>query len=112
MQATIGLLFDTEALPLSVAIATDAPDESVSGLYLTMHLPKSANPEKLTIQPKAAALSSIVVLYDQADRTCLIEALATAGASTYPLTLTLTQSGTTATEQGVTGTTVAVSTTW
>ena len=85
------LTFDTDQTPLAISILTEAPATSLSGLYLTAHLPKAANPAKaqLKIAPgtrgDAAIPTQLTVLYTEDTHLVTLDVLATSGASPFPV---------------------------
>ncbi len=87
MNHSATISFDTAQTKLGVSLASPGIAPSISGEYLKVHLPKGANPAKTVIACAPSDVPVEIELYfDQPDRRCLVEALLTAGASTYDVT--------------------------
>jgi hypothetical protein len=108
------LTFDTEQTPLELRAAGEVPDRSLSGLYLTVHLPGAANRAKLALAlTRTAVPLKVTVLFDQPEGRAGAELLATAGASRYPVELAARMgSGQQVRAEGVTGETLAAVSGW
>ena len=106
--------FGVEPIALAVIVEGEAPQGSLSGLYFTFHLPRSADPSKVAVKVEAGEVpAEYTVLYDGTDRAAHIEVLATAGASVYAVEASAQVNGRFAgTVIGQTGTTCGLSVTW
>lgn len=108
------ITFGAEATRLAVRVEGEAPQGSLSGLYFTLHLPKSADPSKVGLKLEPGEVpAETTVIYDGTDRAAHVEVLATAGASVYPVEATAAVNDSFAgTVIGQTGTTLGLSVTW
>lgn len=83
LSVTIG--YDTAVFESEVVATVEAEETSVSGAYFTFHLPKSANPAKLTLSFKGPAPIKVTILYDTDEAIhARVDMLVTSGATAYP----------------------------
>lgn len=108
------ITFGAEATKLAVTLEGEAPPGSLSGLYVTLHLPRAADPSKATLKVEAGEVpAEFTILYDGTDRAAHVEVLATAGASVYPVEATVAVNNLFAgTAIGQSGTVFGLSATW
>lgn len=95
---------------ITATIHHDIQAPSLSGVYATLHVPKSENPSKagVIVTPSTAAVH-IELIYDRADQTTVLEIDLSSGANAQPYTTTVDVGGTTQVVDGTTGTRSSIS---
>lgn len=107
---SVRITYGDQPHTLEIAATTTAPQTSVSGRYLSVHLPRSESPAKTVIATDDQPMH-ITILHDLDEGGASVECLITAGNSAYAVAVTATLDGRFAIAHGVTGATIAVTVT-
>jgi uncharacterized protein YpuA (DUF1002 family) len=83
------LKYGLDQKSLFVTVDTKADPAAVSNRYITVHLPTSENYSKASFEVTSTGKAKLEVIYDRLAETFLVNALITAGSSTYDVVVTV-----------------------